>query len=138
MGLFNEFLNPKPKYVKDIVIRIKSYFVDVNPEVASPLLKEAIFYAEKESNWEKIEKGFTEGKNNEFYSLFFIYIGTRDVLLSGHFHIYSGMVNPEGNVACGIAIDCIDRLVHLRFMEKDEAEKRKADLHSLLSDIGIG
>jgi hypothetical protein len=138
MGLFNEFLNPKPKFVKDIVTKIKAYFIDITPEVAIPLQEEAIFYAEKESNWPKIEKSFSEGKNIEFYSLFFIYVGTKDVLLNGHFHVYSGMVNPEGKIACGIACDCIDRLVQLNFVDKREGDEKKDYLRSLLTDIGIG
>jgi hypothetical protein len=138
MGIFDEMINPKPKFVTDIVTKIKSYFIDVNPDLVRALQDEAIFYAENENNREKIEQGMENGKNAEYFSLLFIYLGTRAVILRGEFHIYAGVVSMEGNVAFGIACDCLDRMVSLKFAEKGDADAMKAQLKASLSDPSIG
>ena len=138
MGLFGELFSSNPSEVKDIVTKIKAYFVGINPDLVRILQNEAILYAEKESNYPKIQKAMSEGGDAEYCALLFIYLGTQDVIRRGEFHIYSGMVNAEGQVACGIACDCIDRIVHLGHFDKDYAESRKASLNDMLTDVGIG
>lgn len=138
MGILDNMLNPKPKFVSDIVTKIKAYFVDVNPDVKYILQEEAIIYAENENNREKIEKGLSSGKDAEYFCLLFIYLGTRAVILRGEFHVYAGVVSMEGNIAFGIACDCLDRLAKLKFVDKEEAESMKHQLKKSMSDPSIG
>ena len=138
MGLFGKIFDSNPAEVKDVVTKIKAYFVGINPDLVKVLQNEAIFYAEKESNYPKIQQAFSDGKDAEFLSLMFIYLGTQDAIARGEFHIYSGMVTADGNAACAIACDCIDRLAYLGHYEKNDAEARKSNLKNMLTDIGIG
>jgi hypothetical protein len=138
MGFFDKLLNPQPKDIKNIVTKINAYFVDINPELARPLQDEAIFYAEKESNFSKIKKGLDEDKDAEYFALLFIYLGTKDLIQRGHFHIYSGIASAEGGAACNIACDCLDRLTKLGHFDSSKVESMKSDLKEMLTDIGIG
>ena len=86
-----------------------------------------------------IEKGYKDdNKDAEYYSLYFIYLSVKDALNNGVFHEYAGIVGIEGNIACGIGCDCLDRLFQLGFIQKEAAEDAKIHLKSLMSDIGIG
>ena len=103
MSLFNIF-NNQPGHIAKIIDWINSFFHDVGPEeVTRRLRQEAIFYAENQNNRQKIESGLNDGKTAEYFALIFIYLGTKDVLSSGVFHVYAGMPTAEGFAAGAVA-----------------------------------
>ena len=138
MGFLDDLFDPKPEFVKPIVAKINSYLSGMNPDVVSRIRSDAIFYAEKKSNWDKVSEQMRSGKDSEYFALLFVSLATRDVIRSGEFHIYAGIVSAEGMAACGIFCDCVDRLVALRQMSRDVAENAKAEVKAMLNDIGIG
>ena len=138
MGFLSNLFDSKPSYVKDIVKKIEGYFVDVNSDVKRDLENDAIYYAENENNWKKIEEGYENKKDAEYYSLYFIYLAIKDALKSGKYHIFAGMVSIEGNIACEIGCDCLQRLFQRGYIEKKDAEDAQIHLKGLISDIGIG
>lgn len=86
-----------------------------------------------------IEEGYKNNKRDaEFYSLYFIYLSAKDALRSGKYHVYAGMVEIEGNIACDIGCDCMERLSERGYIQKSEAEDAQIHLRGLMSDIGIG
>ncbi len=139
MGFFKDLFNDKPGYVKDIVKKIEGYSVDLNPDVKYDLQSDAIYYAENPKNWKGIEDGFNNrNKDAEYYSLYFLYLAAKDALKQGKYHIYAGMVSIEGNIACSIGCDCLDRLFQRGYINSNEAEDAKVHLKSLITDMGIG
>ena len=139
MGFFADLFDSKPDYVKNIVKKIEGYSVEKYPEVMTQIKNDAIYYAENEKNWSMIEKGYkNDNKDAEYYSLYFIYLAVKDALRNGVFHVYAGIVSAEGNIACSIGSDCLDRLFQLGFIKKDAAEDAKIHLKGLMSEIGIG
>ena len=139
MGFFSNLFDPKPQYITDIVKKIEGYSVDINSEVKSQLEKDAIFLAENKNNWKKIEAGYEKRKRDaEYFSLYFIYLSARNALQSGKYHMYSGIVDMEGHLACEIGCDCLQRLYERGHIKEDEAEDAKLFLKNIMSDVGIG
>ena len=139
MGFFSNLIDPKPGFVKDIVKKIEGYSVDINSHVKDQLESDAIFYVENKKNWKMIEEGYKNNKRDaEFYSLYFLYLSAKDALRSGKYHVYAGMVEIEGNIACDIGCDCMERLSERGYIQKSEAEDAQIHLRGLMSDIGIG
>ncbi len=139
MGFLSNLFDSKPEYVRDIVKKIEGYSVDVNSEVKRQIESDAIFYAENKKNWKMIEGGY-EKKNRdaEYYSLYFLYLAAKDALKSGKYHMYAGIVSIEGNLACSIGCDCLERLSQRGYISEEEAEDAQIHLKSLVSDVGIG
>ena len=139
MGIFSKTFDSKPDYVKAIVKKIEGYSVDINPDIKRLLESDAIYYAENPKNWNGIEDGYKNGnKDAEYYSLYFLYLAAKDALKSGKYHIYAGVVSVEGNLACSIGCDCLERLLQRGFIKKDAAKDAQIHLQSLQSDVGIG
>jgi hypothetical protein len=139
MGIFSDFFDSKPDYVKAIVKKIEGYSVDINPDIKRLLESDAIYYAENPKNWKGIEDGFNSGnKDAEYYSLYFLYLAAKDALKSGKYHIYAGVVSIEGNLVCSIGCDCLTRLLQRGFIKEDAAKDAQIHLQSLQSDVGIG
>jgi len=125
--------------VKDIKKKIEAYCLDLQSEIRGAIESDAIYYVENERNWKGIEDGFNRhNRNAEYYSLFFIYLTCRDLLKSGRFHIYAGLVGLEGNLTYGVGCDCLDRLVQRGYISNDDADSSKETMESYLTDIGIG
>jgi hypothetical protein len=139
MGFFSDLFDPKPGFVKDIVKKIEGYSIDINSDVKAQLESDAIFYVENKKNWEMIEEGYEKRKRDaEYFSLYFLYLSARDALRSGKYHVYAGMVTIEGNIACSIGCDCLQRLFERGHINKKEAKDAKIFLKNIISDVGIG
>ena len=139
MGFFDDLLGTQPSFVKEIVLKIKGFCSDMHPDVKTVILKEAIFYAENENNWEEIENNIAnKNLDAEYHSLFFIYLSVKSILNSGKYHSYAGMVAPEGYILSSIGKDCLDRLYKGGYFEKELSDQGKKELDGILTDIGIG
>lgn len=139
MGFLSNLFDSKPDYVRDIVKKIEGYSVDVNSEVKRQIESDAIYYAENKNNWKMIEEGYAQRKRDaEYYSLYFLYLAAKDALKSGKYHMFAGIVGVEGNLACGIGCDCLERLAQRGYVSQEESEDAQIHLKSLLSDVGIG
>jgi hypothetical protein len=139
MGFFSKLFDDKPSFVKDIVKKIEGYSVDINSNVKKELESDAIYYAENKKNWRQIEEGYkNKNKDAEYFSLYFLYSAAKDSLKHGRYHVYAGIVSIEGNIACDIGCDCLERLFQRGYIPKEDAEDAKIHLKSLLTDIGIG
>jgi hypothetical protein len=139
MGLLSGLFDSRPDYVKDIKKKIEAYCLDLHHSVRQAIEGDAIYYVENEGNWKGIEEGFSRhNRNAEYYSLFFVYLACRDLLRSGRFHIYAGIVGIEGNLTCETGCDCIDRLVQRGYISSDDAESSKSTMKRYLSDVGVG
>lgn len=139
MGFLKDLFDDKPGFVKSIVKKIEGYSADLNPDVINDIQSDAIYYAENQKNWKGIEDGINnQRKDAEYYSLYFLYLASKDALKQGRYHIYAGVVSVEGNIACSIGCDCLDRLFQRGYIKKNEADDAKLHLKSLTTDTDFG
>ena len=137
MGFFSNL--SRPSYLKSIISCIDAFFVDYGPlTVSNDLIEVAYFYAENKNNQDKIKAMLDDNRLHEYIALLFIFLGAKDLLKSGKYHIYAGMISGEGLQVSSVAQTALKKMYSLKYISKKDHDVLKKNLDNIMNDFSIG